>query len=424
MNKRLVGMIAKVALGICLMACVAFGSVAIAEGVQTRAAGEVWTGDVAGSFAGGDGSADNPFLISNGAELARLAMVVRSGYNRDRYNNGDVHYRLTRNIRLNDTTNWKDWGTETHTQGLGETFITPVSATQPPWNNVNQNEQGYNIWESIGGHGGVTVFMANFNGGGNIVSGVLGNSIFGTTYNATIKNLGVESSFIEGFAAAGGIVEHAMFTTITNTYFAGIVRGIEAVGGIVGGLSASTIENSFVTGSVELHNYVPYNVGRGGVIGAAGGGRGIYSYIRNTFFLQNDNINFGLNTVGRIYEYTQITNDFVFGLDGILDGTLSIGGGVFADTLYDAINGWVAHNQRDAEPFFNTWSNHRIERLLYQEDDIIADDEEIWGGVNVEYHSQRNLTWLYVLLGVFGVGAIASGTVWIVVARKKNDAQS
>ena len=34
---------------------------------------EIWDGTVADSFAGGDGSEDNPYLISNGKELALLS---------------------------------------------------------------------------------------------------------------------------------------------------------------------------------------------------------------------------------------------------------------------------------------------------------------------------------------------------------------
>ena len=38
-----------------------------------------WDGSIATAFAGGDGSANNPYQISNGAELAYLAQEVNAG---------------------------------------------------------------------------------------------------------------------------------------------------------------------------------------------------------------------------------------------------------------------------------------------------------------------------------------------------------
>ena len=65
----------------------------------------IWDGSIAAGFAGGSGTEDDPYLISNGSELAYLAQQVNSG---NRYEN--VHFKLTNDIYLNDTTDWEHWG--------------------------------------------------------------------------------------------------------------------------------------------------------------------------------------------------------------------------------------------------------------------------------------------------------------------------
>lgn len=65
--------------------------------------GEVWTGKIAADFAGGDGSEEDPYLISTGEQLA----LVLS-------NLGDTvgkHYKITDDIYLNDISN-PDWESE------------------------------------------------------------------------------------------------------------------------------------------------------------------------------------------------------------------------------------------------------------------------------------------------------------------------
>lgn len=59
---------------------------------------DVWDGTTAKKFAGGDGSKDNPYQISNGAELAYLAQQVNS----EKIDSEDTFITLTNNIDLNN----------------------------------------------------------------------------------------------------------------------------------------------------------------------------------------------------------------------------------------------------------------------------------------------------------------------------------
>ena len=67
----------------------------------------VWDGTVAEAFAGGSGTKDDPYLISNGAELAYLLKTVSTVGGND---TEGKYYKLTNSIYLNDVTkaDWKD----------------------------------------------------------------------------------------------------------------------------------------------------------------------------------------------------------------------------------------------------------------------------------------------------------------------------
>ena len=123
-------------------------------------------------------------------------------------------------------------------------------------------------------------FSGNYDGGGYTVSGVFtpaGSSngysyqgLFGYVYgysstiNATIENIGVIDSFIQGFSSLGGVVGCASDgTTITNCYNTGSVKGASnQVGGVAG--VGGTISNCYNTGAVS-----GTGLGVGGVVGYA-----------------------------------------------------------------------------------------------------------------------------------------------------------
>ena len=72
---------------------------------RTDGVGEVWDGSVAESFAGGSGTAENPYQIANGAQLAKLAQDVNGGKNY-----AGTYFVLTADILLNDIDGWENWG--------------------------------------------------------------------------------------------------------------------------------------------------------------------------------------------------------------------------------------------------------------------------------------------------------------------------
>ena len=189
---------------------------------------DAWDGSTAAAFAGGTGTAEDPYQIANGAQLAYLASSVNSG---ETYTG--KNFVLTANINLN---------------GL-------------PWTPIANS-----FSDALLGGSDYRVFAGNFDGKGYTISNVsigseaapLEADVFGF-FGATegkISNLNLDAVSIHGVAK------------IASGYVVGIA------GGLVGS-SAGSIENCHVTGlamdmSAPSNGYAAaYWVG--GLVGALDG---------------------------------------------------------------------------------------------------------------------------------------------------------
>ena len=181
-------------------------------------AADIWTGDTATSFAGGDGSSGAPWQIATGAQLAYLASLTNvAGTN----NTAGKYYTLTADIDLNNI-----------------------------------------AWTPIGSTNTGTQFLGTFDGAGHIVpnlkmtdvtgrGGLFGQISYDPNY-ATIKNLGVENVDIAGHATSsaymGGLVGAISATaTIQNCYTTGTITAGTSTSNRAGGLIGQT---TFVNGGI------------------------------------------------------------------------------------------------------------------------------------------------------------------------------
>lgn len=190
--------------------------------------GAVWTGLAAESYAGGDGSEKNPYLIATGEQLVKMVQDAESA---------GKFYKIIEDIRLNDTTaeNWKD------------------SATQWIWNN--------------------NIFQGNVNGDCHTVSGLYYNGtnskvgLFCYAKNATIRRIVLtESSIYTTGFAAGSLVGDANSgeikiaecyvtetVSVESTYDASNDKG---AGGIVGyGGAVIAVDTCAFLGTVKAPVY-------------------------------------------------------------------------------------------------------------------------------------------------------------------------
>ncbi len=195
------------------------------------------------SFGGGSGTESDPYLISNAEQLAYLAYMVNSESapaERGMYYYDDVYFRQTNHIDLS-AYYWDPIGTSSpavyfsgHYDGNGYT----ISGLFTP--------SGDTAEYSDSGLFGVL--------GGNLLSG----------HVATVENLGIVNSFVQGYENVGAIVGIGTSAIVQNCYNKGNVSGYRNVGGIIGSETIAPAYNCFNTGTVKG---VYENVG--GICGSA-----------------------------------------------------------------------------------------------------------------------------------------------------------
>lgn len=213
---------------------------------------EIWDGTVAEGFAGGDGTEENPYLISNGSQLAYLMKTVNESEDEKNSTTYGKFYKLTADIYLNDISDYESWDVD------------------------NAPE---NIWTPGGGvfHYDHIGFAGTFDGAGFDVKGVYVNrkeqynGLFGYLFNADVKNLGVTHSYINGGQYTAGLAGYTRASK-RNVTLSGCsvsdttVIGTSSVGGVFGYLESynkrTTVEKCSSDASVTAR----YN-SAGGIAG-------------------------------------------------------------------------------------------------------------------------------------------------------------
>ena len=69
----------------------------------------VWDGTVAESYAGGSGTQNDPYLISDGSQLAYLMKQINDTQLESEQTTEGIYYKLTNDILLNDISDYKEW---------------------------------------------------------------------------------------------------------------------------------------------------------------------------------------------------------------------------------------------------------------------------------------------------------------------------
>ena len=190
-----------------------------------------WTdaGIYAESFAGGDGTEDNPYLISTSAQLARLAYLINNSSTNEDYRK--LYYKQTTNLDM--SAYW--------------------------WNAIGEyNRSDYKTY----------YFRGNFDGGGYTISGLYtqpgtssnysNQGLFGyvsgtsSSVYAEVHDVGIIDSNIRGYQYVGAIIGSASsYTKIYNCYNESSVSGYENIGGIVGYSSQyGSYENCYNEGTI------------------------------------------------------------------------------------------------------------------------------------------------------------------------------
>ena len=209
---------------------------------------DVWDGSVAESFNGGDGSAENPYQIANGAQLAKLANDTNSGIDFC-----DKYFVLTEDILLNNPSQWTDDNGKT----FFDCFEDPAFVIYPLVNCGLMNE-----WIPIGIN---YSFGGSFDGDGHAIFGLHNGSVY---YNKTYSNT-------DGAVGLFGVLQEGTVRNTTIAYSL-ISAGASSVGTFVGESKAGVIDDCHAEKVV-----INANASRvGGICGLTGNwssGGGIYN---------------------------------------------------------------------------------------------------------------------------------------------------
>ncbi len=200
--------------------------------------GEKWKDNASESFAGGAGTAEEPYLIGTAEELAYFAKLVNEGTTP-----AVMHFKLTGDIDLEG----RSW--------------TPAGNMVYPFNGIFDGN-GFVIKNL-----GINEPKGSYKG------------FFGYTRNATVENVGLLNANITGDAYVGGLIGYAAAqTVVTGTFATGSVKGTNNVGGLIGYMYNTSVDTSFASAHVTLDS------SNGGYFGGfVGYAEGTGSKFENTY---------------------------------------------------------------------------------------------------------------------------------------------
>lgn len=249
-----------------LALCLGASSLAFAQ------VSEPWTGDTATSFAGGSGTEEDPYLITNGAELMYLSKETALKKNQNAFEG--VYFRLENDIDLGgalaEPTEWNPignrpvWRFGGHFDGNGKK-IKNIYINDPA------NAYGYGVFGNIGTKGCVENLVvesgsieAKSNLGG--IAGVNYGLISNCRNHVEVTSLSTASAF----SLAGGIVGSNNGKVYRCVNYGNIV-GNNRIGGITG-YTKGMISECVQLGRIETGTESSYISSFGGLVGEVDGG--------------------------------------------------------------------------------------------------------------------------------------------------------
>lgn len=209
---------------------------------------DIWDGTVGTCFHSGTGTQSDPYVISNGQELAYLSYDISQG-NGLKYS--DSYFVLCADIYLNDISA-SDW----YTADECKQWV-PIGSFKQ-WGN---STFGYGPDQKY-------EFTGNFDGCGYTIYGLFINGsedccgLFGSAENAQILNLKVANSYIAGNDCVGSVIANSHWgNQIINCESDAIIKGKDNIGGIAGRDRTGTYQYNCFKGKIEGENRV------GGIVG-------------------------------------------------------------------------------------------------------------------------------------------------------------
>ncbi len=204
---------------------------------QTGSVGAAWTGDISDLYAGGNGSANNPYQIDTAERLAQMLTYSEAG----------KYYTLTANININDTSaaDWQSnatqWLTSSDVDAFTGIFDGNDKTVYGLYNNDVKSGESAGLIPVLGSGGearNVKIDNSYISGESGAVIGAVIGAVEDNATNITALRAAYvgENVTLAGGATAGGIVGKVGFTKLRmdNSIFTGKITATGNVGGIVG----------------------------------------------------------------------------------------------------------------------------------------------------------------------------------------------
>ena len=189
--------------------------------------GAVWSGNVATKFRSGNGSLNNPYIISNGEELAYLSQELNDN------DFANTYFKLSNNIILNEGEFGYDNNLITYTLNSNTYYINNndyyVSSTYE-----GEKSGSLNIFNPLDGFKGI------LDGNNKIIYGFYGSNSLFDNLSGNISNLYIENAFINANGNASIFASNIKDATISNI--------------LIDGNVISPINNSITSSSELLAN--------------------------------------------------------------------------------------------------------------------------------------------------------------------------
>ena len=253
---------------LCMMLCMAFVPVTVSADTAKAAPSGIWTDFAADAFAGGSGTAGDPYQIATAEQLAKLAADVNSGAG-DKTHSGE-YFVLTKDIDLSEHV-WTPLGYESYASGSAQSFQGHFDGNGYKVTGLYVDERGKNrsaglfgcvtasdgepIIQNLTVENGTVYAGDNTNdeevqyGAGLLIGNITilgGGSVTGTF----VKNCSV-SGMVDSNMYAGGLIGSANYTQISDCRAEVEVNGWCVAGGFVGYAFEAKMENCVAIGEVE-----------------------------------------------------------------------------------------------------------------------------------------------------------------------------
>jgi len=234
----------------------------------------------------GSGTENDPYLIRNAKDLARLSYMIYYGQGE---HSGNYYYQNTYFKQDGDI-------------DLSAYYWQPIGI---------MNLRGESTQT-------LRYFSGNYDGNGFYISGLFtksdisaGAGVFGVVAGlinnySVIKSVSVIDSLVSAGASVGGIVGWASNVEIRNCYNISTIKGNSNIGGIVGYLSTGNIVNCINRGLIN-----PENENAGGIVGEMTGNSKVINCVSLGMFSYMTNANIG-GIAGNVRSSASVSNSYYF----------------------------------------------------------------------------------------------------------------